>query len=81
VIHVSLPNDKRVLGGTREEQHLYGSALAQHYGRTICWVDKVHGNSYHITFEDALADMQQAHALVAEEAYRGADSMWGVSDS
>ena len=81
MIHVSLPTEKRVLGGTAEERALYHDALCRHLERYVVWVDKAPGARYQITFEDALADMHTAQALIAEAMYQGADSCWDFAVS
>ena len=76
MIHVSIPNEKRILGGTAEERALFQTSLSRHFERHVVFVDKEPGVRYHVTFEEALADMETAQALVAEAMYQGADSVW-----
>lgn len=59
-------------GATTEDQKLHHKALVQHFGMGIVY------DPTGTPFADALALMHAAHAKVAEEAYRGADSMWGA---
>lgn len=59
-------------GGSDEEWRLHQRALEQHYNAPVR-----RDESSNFPFADALAMMHEAHAKAAEEAYRGADSMWG----
>lgn len=76
MIVVAMGNPKHILGGNLEERELYGKALSAHYGRQIVWVEPLQGARYHVTFAEALGDLEQAARLAAEECYRGADSAW-----
>lgn len=72
---------KRILGGTDEERKLFAIPLMRHFERGIEFVDKEPGARYHVTFEEAMADMETAQALIAEAMYQGADSVWDFTVS
>ena len=59
-------------GGTDEEWRLHGRAIAGHLKSIV-----KHDDSSERLFYDALAEMQTAQALIAEELCRGMDSAWG----
>lgn len=67
-----------LIGGTSEEQQLHRTALEQYLGHDVQFHGAPPAGERWGYFHDALAQMNAAHAPLAEDMCRGMDSMAGL---
>lgn len=67
-----------LVGGNEEEWHLHRTALEQYLGHPVHYHHAPPPDARWGYFNDALAQMNEAHAPLAAEMCRGMDSMAGL---
>lgn len=77
MITVTLPRPvRRILGGTPEERRLHLVALEMFCAKDVVFVDPDPGAQYHVTFNEAMRELNDEINRITATMYVGADSMW-----